>query len=179
MLDQLRADDRLKNTYVIFTSDHGLAIGSHGLMGKQNMYNHTIRVPFLITGPGVAKGQRTEAFGYLRDMYPTVCELAGIEIPEIVQAKSLVPVLRGHRRIVHKAAYGYFRDVQRMIQMKEWKLVFYPKIDRYQLFNLGQDPHELKDLIGNDRHQPRVALMRQSLGQWFKDRGDTLFQPRE
>ena len=72
MLDQLRADGRLTNTFVIFTSDHGLALGSHGLMGKQNMYDHTIRVPFIIFGPGIAKGQHVPAFGILRDMFPTV-----------------------------------------------------------------------------------------------------------
>ncbi len=179
MLDQLRADDRLKNTYVIFTSDHGLAIGSHGLMGKQNMYDHTIRVPFLIAGPSIAKGKRTEAFGYLRDMYPTVCDLAGIEIPESVKAKSLVPLLQGHRRIIHKAAYGYFRDVQRMVQVEQWKLIFYPKINRYQLFDLKADPYELNDLIKSNGNQARVAVMRQSLTKWFNEEEDAVFRSLE
>ena len=75
LLAQLRADRRLDNTYVIFTSDHGLALGSHGLMGKQNMYDHSIEVPFIIAGPRIARGARTGAFGYLRDMFPTTCEL--------------------------------------------------------------------------------------------------------
>ena len=179
MLDQLRADDRLKNTYVIFTSDHGLAIGSHGLMGKQNMYDHTIRIPFLIAGPSIAKGKRTEAFGYLRDMYPTVCELAGIGTPETVQAKSLVPVLRNPKRFIHKAGYGYFRDVQRMVQVEQWKLVFYPKINRYQLFDLKADPHELSDLIKTKGHQARVAVMRQSLTKWFNEQEDAVFRSLE
>ena len=179
MLDQLRADGRLKNTYVIFTSDHGLAIGSHGLMGKQNMYDHTIRVPFLIAGPGLAKRRRVSAFGYLRDMYPTVCELAGIPIPETVGAKSLTPVFRDQHKIVHKAGYGYFRDVQRMIQTKQWKLAFYPKIKRYQLFDLKADPHELNDLIKVKDHQARVAVMRQSLVHWFNERGDVVIRSLE
>lgn len=179
MLDQLRADGRLKNTYVIFTSDHGLAIGSHGLMGKQNIYDHTIRVPFLIAGPGLAKRRRVSAFGYLRDMYPTVCELAGIPIPETVGAKSLTPVFRDQRKIVHKAGYGYFRDVQRMIQTKQWKLAIYPKIKRYQLFDLKADPHELNDLIKVKDHQARVAVMRKSLIQWFNERGDVVIRSLE
>ena len=172
MLDQLRADGRLKNTYVIFTSDHGLAIGSHGLMGKQNMYDHTMRGPFFIAGPGLAKGCRTSTFANLRDIYPTVCELAGIAIPETVEAKSLTPILRDQHKIIHKAGYGYFRDVQRMFQTEQWKLVFYPKINRYQLFNLKADPYEQKNLIKVKGHQARVAVMRQSLIQWFNDRGD-------
>ena len=174
MLDQLRADGRLKNTYVIFTSDHGLAIGSHGLMGKQNMYDHTMRVPFFIAGPGLAKGCRTSAFANLRDIYPTVCELAGIAIPETVEAKSLTPILRDQHKIIHKAGYGYFRDVQRMFQTEQWKLVFYPKINRYQLFDLKADPYEQKNLIKVKGHQARVAVMRQSLIQWFNDRGDAI-----
>jgi arylsulfatase A-like enzyme len=179
LLGQLRADGRLKNTYVIFTSDHGLAIGSHGLMGKQNMYDHTIRVPFLIAGPGIAKGQRTKAFGYLRDMYPTVCELAGIGTPETVQAKSLVPVLRNPKKFIHEAGYGYFRDVQRMVQVGQWKLVFYAPINRYQLFDLKVDPHEMNDLIKAKSCQARVAVMRQSLSKWFNEQEDAVFQSLE
>ena len=95
MLDQLRADGRLANTVVIFTSDHGLALGSHGLMGKQNMYDHSIRVPFIIAGPGVVPGRRVQAFGYLRDLYPTVCEMAGVAIPKTVQGRSLANILKG------------------------------------------------------------------------------------
>ena len=141
-------------------------------MGKQNMYDHTIRVPFFIAGPGLAKGCRTAAFANLRDIYPTVCELAGIAIPETVEAKSLTPILRDQHKIIHKAGYGYFRDVQRMFQTEQWKLVFYPKINRYQLFDLKADPYEQKNLIKVKGYQARVAVMRQSLIQWFNDRGD-------
>ena len=172
MLNQLRSDGRLKNTYVIFTSDHGLAIGSHGLMGKQNMYDHTIRVPFIISGPNLTKGKKTKAFGYLRDMYPTVCELARIKIPETVEAKSLVPVLLDPEKNVYHASYGYFRDVQRMVQIGTWKLIFYPKINRYQLFDLSRDPFEMSDQIKVKANQPRVMRMRKSLLKWFEDQGD-------
>ena len=175
LLEQLRSDGRLANTYVIFTSDHGLAVGSHGLMGKQNMYDHSIRVPFLIAGPGVAPGQRVPAFGYLRDLYPTVCELAGLAIPKTVQAKSLAPVMLGRQQNVHTQVTGYFRDVQRMIWMGSWKLIYYPKNGRHQLFDLSSDPHELTDLSPLRVHQGRMERMRRSLNQWFHDQGDPLF----
>ena len=175
LLDQLRADGRLANTYVIFTSDHGLAIGSHGLMGKQNMYDHSIRVPFLVVGPGVAKGKRVPAFGYLRDLYPTVCELAGIPIPKTVQAQSLAPVLLGRQHNVHTEVTGYFRDVQRMLWRGSWKLIYYPKTGRHQLFDLATDPHELTDLSPLQPHRRRMERMRRSLNQWFHDQGDPLF----
>ena len=175
MLDQLRADGRLANTVVIFTSDHGLALGSHGLMGKQNMYDHSIRVPFIIAGPGVVPGRRVPAFGYLRDLYPTVCEMAGIAIPKTVQGRSLANILKGQQHNVHPFAVGYFRNVQRMIWMEEWKLIYYPKLDRTQLFNLVDDPAELNDLAESPVRKARLDRMRHSLKQWFHDQGDPQF----
>ena len=175
MLDQLRADGRLANTVVIFTSDHGLALGSHGLMGKQNMYDHSIRVPFVIAGPGVVPGRRVPAFGYLRDLYPTVCEMAGIAVPNTVEGRSLANILKGQQHNVHPFAVGYFRNVQRMIWMEEWKLVYYPKLNRTQLFNLADDPAELNDLARSPVRQVRLDRMRRSLNQWFHDQGDPQF----
>jgi len=175
LLAQLRKDGRLDNTYVIFTSDHGLAIGSHGLMGKQNMYDHSIEVPFIIAGPGIATGTRTGAFGFLRDLFPTTCELAGILIPKTVQSRSLAPVLLGKEKAVHRLGYGYFRDVQRMVRDENWKLIFYPKLEKYQLFNLAMDPHELKNLADAPAQRTRLKRMRRELAQWFHDEDDELF----
>ncbi len=175
LLAQLRAGGRLANTVIIYTSDHGLAVGSHGLMGKQNMYEHTIRVPFIISGPGITKGQRTGAFGYLRDMYPTTCELANITIPKTVQAKSLVPILTGKAKSVHPYGYGYFRDVQRMIQNERWKLIYYPKLKKYQFFDIEKDPYELTDLAGFPSHQGRMKSLHRVLEQWFHNLDDEWF----
>ena len=61
-----------------------------------------------------------------------------------------------------------------MFPTEQWKLVFYPKINRYQLFDLEADPYEQKNLIKVKGHQARVAVMRQSLIQWFNDRGDAI-----
>ena len=176
MLGQLRADGRLNNTYVIFTSDHGLAIGSHGLMGKQNMYDHTIRVPFIISGPGITKGRRTGAFGYLRDMYPTVCELANIPIPKTVRSQSLALILTGKAKSVHPYGYGYFRDVQRMIRGKRWKLVWYPKAKEHQLFDLKTDPHELQNHADDPLQGKRLSRMRGQMHAWFHKAGDAVFE---
>ncbi|HCU86229.1 MAG TPA: choline-sulfatase, partial [Verrucomicrobiales bacterium] len=175
LLGQLRRDGRLDNTFVIFTSDHGLALGSHGLMGKQNMYDHSIKVPFIFAGPGIARGVRTGAFGYLRDMFPTTCELAGIAIPKTVQSRSLAPVLLGKQKTVHRLGYGYFRDVQRMVRDENWKLIFYPKLKKYQLFDLVNDPNELNNLAEAASQMPRMKRMRQVMARWFHDEGDGVF----
>src|SRR3954467_7503043 len=100
ILQALDDSGRRENTIVIFTSDHGLAIGSHGLVGKQNMYEHTINVPLVITGPGIRAGQRVDTQCYLRDLFPTMCELAGIAAPE-TDGRSLVPAIHGEKTESH------------------------------------------------------------------------------
>lgn len=159
------------NTIVIFTSDHGLALGSHGLIGKQNMYEHTINVPLVMAGPKIPAERRSAAQCYLRDLFPTVCELA--EIPAIpVDGRSLAPVFRGEKAEIHSFLVGYFQDSQRMIREGDWKLIWYPKISRWQLFNTFLDPHELNDLIAIEESQNRVAVLREKLLTWLKEQGD-------
>jgi arylsulfatase A-like enzyme len=161
------------NTLVIFTSDHGLAIGSHGLVGKQNMYEHTIGVPLIFAGPGISAGKRVDAQCYLRDLFPTVCELVGIPAPA-VDGNSLVPVLRSEQAEVHPFIVGYFQDSQRMIRAGSWKLIWYPKIERWQLFDLAADPSELTDLASDPSQQQRRARLRDKLMGWLKEHRDPL-----
>ena len=95
IINAVKQSGQLENTLIIFTSDHGLAVGSHGLFGKQNMYEHTIGVPLVIRGPGIRKDTIVKAQCYLRDLFPTVCDLTGLPIPETIDGKSLRPVLDG------------------------------------------------------------------------------------
>jgi len=148
----LKSSNQWDNTLVIFTSDHGLAMGSHGLRGKQNMYEHTINVPMIIRGPKVPANRKFDAQMYLRDMYPTVCELTGVPIPKSVTAKSVVPVLNGKAQRVHEFTYCYFRKFQRMIRTDRWKLIHYPEVGKWQLFDLTNDPKEITDLIDSEKH---------------------------
>lgn len=176
ILRKLEETGRRDNTFIIFTSDHGLAVGSHGLLGKQNMYDHTIGVPFIVAGEGIAQGSRSSACIYLRDMFPTTCELAGIDIPETVTAKSFAAILRGKQpEASRQSAYGYFYDRQRMIRTDRWKLIYYPRIDRHQLFDLEADPNELHDLSADAAHADRLNRLRSRMRQWFRSRGDTVF----
>ena len=174
ILSSLEAIGRYDNTVIIFSSDHGLALGSHGLMGKQNMYEHTIGVPFIVAGPGIPQGKRTAAQIYLRDMYPTTCELAGVTIPESVESKSFVPILAGAATQIHPAVYGYYHNDQRMIRTERWKLIRYPRLDRYQLFDLKSDPAELMDLSSKAEHRKLLADLAAKMEEWFRNRGDPL-----
>ena len=99
VLKKLESMGELDNTYIIYTSDHGMSIGRHGLMGKQNLYEHTWRVPLIVKGPGIKPKQRVEGNIYLLDVFPTLCDLAGIDIPETVQGKSFKPILKGEKNV--------------------------------------------------------------------------------
>ncbi len=178
ILDALRETDQEKRTIVIFTSDHGLAMGSHGLRGKQNMYEHTIGVPLILSGPGIPRGKRFDAQVYLRDLYPTVCDLIGVDVPEAVEGKSFAPVLSGRTRSVHEQVFGYFRSSQRMIRTDRWKLIHYPQIDRFQLFDLRADPFELRDVVADADHASTLADLQSKLKRWRKTMGDRLAEEK-
>ena len=127
MLDTLKSTGQLENTIVVFGSDHGLGVGSHGLRGKQSMYEHTIGVPLLIRGPGVPRGKRRAAQCYMRDIFPTVADLAGLEAPDSIDGRSLKPVIHGERDEVRPFVVGYFRKYQRMIRKGHWKVHRVPR----------------------------------------------------
>ena len=177
ILKALDETGQRENTLVIFTSDHGLAIGSHGLVGKQNMYEHTINVPLVMAGPGIPAGQQTAAQCYLRDLMPTISELAGVKLDQQIDGKSLSGVLRDPANEVHPFVVGCFQDSQRMIREGDWKLIWYPKVKREQLFNVGTDPHELKDLAADPSQGERTRDLRGKLLTWLKEHGDSLAAP--
>lgn len=171
----LKSSGQLENTIVVFGSDHGLGVGSHGLRGKQSMYEHTIGVPLLLWGPGVPKGKRLKAQCYLRDIFPTVADLAGLKIPESIDGRSLRPVIDGERDEVHPYVVGYFRNFQRMIRQGNWKYIEYPDVEIEQLFDLKSDPGELVNLADSAQHAQRRVDLRKKLHSWLADHGDPLF----
>lgn len=150
VLKKLEAMGELDNTYIIYTSDHGIAIGRHGLMGKQNLYEHTWRVPFIVKGPGIKTGKRVEGNVYLLDILPTVCDLAGIDIPQTVNGESFMPVLKGKTNSIRDVMYGVYcggtKPGMRSVKEGDWKLIKYDMMDgtirETQLFNLAENPKE-------------------------------------
>jgi arylsulfatase A-like enzyme len=175
ILKTLEETGQRDNTIIIYSSDHGLGVGSHGIRGKQNMYEHTINVPLIIAGPGIPADQRSRAQVYLRDLYPTVCDLCGIEIAETVTGQSFAPVLRGEREAIHPFVVGYFRDKQRMIRTDRWKLIEYPHLGRRQLFDLENDPYELRDLAGEAQWQEVESQLHSYLKSWCASVGDPVY----
>ncbi|HUS06183.1 MAG TPA: sulfatase-like hydrolase/transferase [Bryobacteraceae bacterium] len=159
ILDALEASGKAANTYVIFTSDHGLAVGQHGLMGKQNMYDHSIRMPLLICGPGIPQGRQVHEMVYQHSVFPTTCELAGIPIPKTVEFPSLVNMLKGKSAAGQDAVFCYYRDFQRAVRTSGHKLIVYPQAGVTQLFDLKKDPWETENVADNKEY----AAIRTSL----------------
>ncbi|MFN0077291.1 MAG: sulfatase-like hydrolase/transferase [Prosthecobacter sp.] len=160
------------DTIIVFTADQGLALGSHGLLGKQNQYEHSIRSPLIICGPGLPQNERRTALVTLHDLFPTLCELSSIAIPPTVTGKSLALLLRHQTDRVHEFVTGMFTDTQRMICDERWKFIIYPKAGREQLFDLQNDPHELHDLGADPAHQAKRADLKARLQAWRKKNVD-------
>lgn len=174
ILAGLKDTGQEENTLVIFTSDQGLALGSHGLRGKQNMYEHTVGVPLIIKGPGIPAGARRSGQVYLRELFPTVCELTGVPVPQGLDGRSFEPLLQGKAEEIHPHVFGYFRDVQRMVRGERWKLIHYPKAQRLQLFDLRSDPNEMNDLARDPRHEATRSELFARLKAWQKEVKDPL-----
>lgn len=150
VLTKLEEMGELENTYIVYTSDHGMAIGRHGLQGKQNLYEHTWRVPLLVAGPGIKPGTRAEGNTYLLDVLPTLCDLAGVEPPSTVEGVSFKPILMQEKKSSRDVLFGVYcggtKPGMRSVKKGDWKLIKYDVMDgtvrKTQLFNLAENPHE-------------------------------------
>jgi arylsulfatase A-like enzyme len=178
IVDALERTGQAERTIVVFSGDHGLAIGSHGLRGKQNMYEHTVGVPLILAGPGIPKGERRSAQVYLRELYPTLCELAGVAIPATVEGPGFAAALRDPRKMIREYAFAYFEDSQRMIRGDRWKLIRYPKVEKEQLFDLTRDPFEVQDLSDEPESAAVLANLHAELEAWQRQVGDPILNRR-
>lgn len=175
ILERLKEHGMMENTYIFFTSDHGLSVGHHGLLGKQNMYDHSMRSPLIVAGPDIPEAEEREMAVYLQDIVPTAIELAGGEIPSYVEFSSLKElVLQTRNQSYYDAVYGAYMDRQRMIRVGDFKLIVYPYAGVRRLFHLEEDPEEMNDLAGNSEQEERVGQMHMQLKRLMKQMGDTL-----
>jgi len=175
ILDSLEASGKMDNTFIFFTGDHGLSVGHHGLIGKQSMFDHSIRVPMIVVGPGIPEGKFLDQDVYLQDIMATTIELAGVEKPDFVQFNSFMDIIKGERKESHyNAIYGAYSDFQRMIRKDGYKLLVYPKIDKVLLFDMEKDPTEMKDLADNPEYKEKVETLFSDLLDLQKRMGDKL-----
>jgi arylsulfatase A-like enzyme len=163
ILDALEKSGKADNTWIIFTSDHGLAVGHHGLMGKQNMYDHSLRVPFIVSGPGVKAGAKIDAAIHLQDAMATALDIAGAD-RDGVEFESVRPLLTGEKGGLD-AVYAAYTDTQRAVIHEGWKLILYPMAKVAKLYHLKEDPQETNDLAAD----PAMADRKKALFAKFRE----------
>ncbi len=164
VIDQLEKMGELENTIIVLTGDNGLAVGCHGLMGKQNLYDHSVRVPLLMRGPGIPAGEVRDQYVYLLDIFPTLCELNGVEIPASVEGKSFASVLRDPSVTTRETLYFAYNDMLRAVKDDRYKLIEYRTTTRRtQLFDLQNDPDELCNLAEQPEYAPTISHLRELL----------------
>ncbi|MFY0685848.1 MAG: sulfatase-like hydrolase/transferase [Cyclobacteriaceae bacterium] len=160
ILEALKASGKMENTYVFFTSDHGLSVGNHGLIGKQNMFDHSIRVPLMVMGPGIEAGGKRSQDVYLQDVMASSLELAGVPKPSFVEFNSLMSIIADEtKKGSYNSIYGCYVDYQRMIRKDGFKLIVYPQANKVLLFDLENDPNEMNDLSGDPDHRDMVKAL--------------------
>lgn len=191
ILDALEASGQAENTIVVFAGDNGLAVGQHGLLGKQNVYEHSIKVPLLFSGPGIPKNVKKDAFAYLHDVFPTLCGLANLEIPESVETINLTPVIIGEqesvRTTMHYAYSPWPGDIarennsmesqsgaHRAIRKGDFKLIISSKegVVTHQLFSVKTDPWELNNLVEDKKYATVKEDLENELKRLIKETGD-------
>ena len=175
ILDQLEKSGLGKETYVFFSADHGLGVGHHGLFGKQNLYEHSTRVPFIVSGPDVPKGKKVAAPIYLQDVMASSLEIAGVEKPEHVQFNSVMSLARGEtKKSSYNAIYGAYLSLQRSVTVKDKKLLLYPNVPVARLYDVAADPMEMKDLAKDDANKALMRKLFARLLKLQKETGDKL-----
>ena len=174
ILDALEKSGKAANTIIVFTSDNGLCVGEHGLLGKQNLYEAAVRIPMVICGPGIPQNTVRDAYCYLYDLYPTLCGLAGIEVPATVKGVSLEETLRNPEAGKREDILLTYINLQRAIKKDGFKLILY-NVDGQrhpQLFDLKADPMELKNLYDDPAYRKKREELTALLYARMKAAGD-------
>src|SRR5690606_7910667 len=174
LITALNQNGKLRNTLIIYSADNGLALGSHGLLGTQHRYDHSLKLPMVIHGPGVKPGVIHEHPVARFDLMPTILDAAGAGIPDDLDARSLTPALAGNPHPIREriSSSVFFGDLD-IHQLRDgaWKVIRYPRLDKTELFNIASDPDEMHDLSGEREHAPRVHAMLAALAREMKASG--------
>src|SRR5918992_81042 len=183
VLDALDKEQLARNTLVIYTSDNGFFLGEHGLFDKRLMYEPSIRVPMLVRLPArIKSGQVNSKQMVLNiDVAPTILELAGVPVPLWMQGRSFLPLLESREASWRDAFFYEYYEYpaehcarkHRGIRTERWKLIhFWEQPEEWELYDLETDPDEMRNLIGQRTHEPRVRELRSRLDALRRETSD-------
>lgn len=162
IIDSLKKSGRYENTIIVFTADNGLSVGRHGLMGKQHLYEESIRVPLIMTGPGIKAAQQSGTRCFLQDIFPTLCGLIDINVPASVSfGESFLSSFNDvDYQFRDEMVFGY-KNFMRSVKNDRWKLIAYNVNGQrnYELFDLINDPFEMNNLAENENIQNQFNMM--------------------
>lgn len=176
VIEELENQNLLDETIIILAGDNGLALGQHGLMGKQSCHEHSVHIPLIFAGPGIPENQKLDSFVYLFDIFPTLCDMTGITPPETVDGKSLHPLIRGDEKASRDNLYLVYSRFQRGLKSDKYKLIEYVLRGRHfktQLFDLEKDPLEMTNLASNPEHKGIINEMRHQMATYRDDWDET------
>ena len=172
LIQLLKNKGMYDNTIIVYAADNGLAIGSHGLLGKQNLYEHSTKVPLIIAGPGIPKGISSDALVYLFDIFPSLSSLCGLPDPAGIDGENFVPIING-KSGGRTSLFTTYTNSVRAVRTDDWKLIRYPKRDFTQLFNLKDDPLETNNLSGQEAYVGKENDLMFLLANWQGQVDDT------
>lgn len=184
LIEKLREKNELEHTIIVYTSDHGLAVGQHGLMGKQNVYEHSVRIPWIMSGPGIGEGVKPSGQVMQMDIFPTLCALADVPTPLSVEGRSMAAAAHQSGQAPFRdTVYSLYKDTQRMVKDEAWKYIRYRKsshsgegTDEIQLFFVKDDPWETTNLAHDPQYSVKVKEMQQKLERWMHEAHDPFVQ---
>ena len=164
IMEQLLLEGVLDNTYVLFISDHGELLGDHNLYRKSLGYEGSARVPFLLSGPGIPRGTVNDSVVELMDVMPTLLDACGIVVPDTVDGKSVLPLLKGGewREWVH-GEHLYEGESAQYIVTSHDKYLWFSGTGREQYFDLANDPQEMHNRMDDPACQARIQHLRGAL----------------
>jgi len=173
VLETLRQQSRADNTIVIFAGDNGFFLGEHGLVDKRLAYEESLRIPLLISGRQIAKpGRVIPEMALNIDVAPTILDLAGIPIPSSMQGRSLKPLLADQKTPWRPSFfYKYYKEAWlpgiptiEAVRTTDWKYIRTPELDDIdELYDLKNDPHEMKNLASDPAYKEQLDKMKAEL----------------
>ena len=172
LVNTLKQLDMYNDTFIMLVSDHGWSLSDHGLWAKHSNFEKALKIPFIIKGPGVKKGSITENYMELIDLYPTICDLTLTDKPQHIDGNSFLETLNEPRKITKTKIFSKWKNGETVIK-DNWaftKWTYRNKADDKMLFNHANDPDEIQNLVGLNKHQSMSNALETLLNTHLKNR---------